>query len=365
MFFAGGNDRWGEKRATVGRVPPSGFFVFIAVDRGPYRTGVNRQHYVRIKEVPMEKEKQFYERLAERGVSRRDFMKYCTFLTATMGLSSSFVPKVAEVFAAPKQRPPVIWLHFGECTGCSESLLRSQYPYIDDLVLEILSLEYHETVMAAAGQQAEDQLHMSMKKHNGNFICVVEGAIPTKYDGGYGKIGGRTFLEIAKEVCPKAAAVIAIGACATYGGIPAAAPNPGGYVSVSEAIGIKTINLAGCPPNPVNTVGTIVNYLLLGKLPAIDDQGRPLFAYGKTIHDQCPRRSHFENEEFVEEFGSEEAAMGYCLYKVGCRGPETYNNCPVAKFNDGTSWPIEAGAPCLGCSEPKFWDKFTPFYEEL
>ncbi len=313
----------------------------------------------------MEREKEFFERLESKGVSRRDFMKYCAFLTAAMGLSSSFVPKVAEVFAAPAQRPPVIWLHFGECTGCSEALLRSQYPYVDELVLEILSIEYHETIMAASGQQAEDQLHMAMKKYNGKFICVVEGAIATAHQGGYGKIGGRTFLEIAKDVCPKAAAVIAIGACATYGGIPSAKPNPGGYKSVSDAIGIKTVNIAGCPPNPVNFVGTVVNYLLLGKLPALDDLGRPLFAYGKSIHDQCPRRSHFENEEFVEEFGSEEAAAGYCLYKMGCRGPETYNNCPIAKFNDGTSWPVQAGAPCIGCSEPGFWDNFTPFYEEL
>jgi [NiFe] hydrogenase small subunit len=313
----------------------------------------------------MERNQAFYDKLESKGVSRRDFMKYCTFLTAAMGLSSSFVPKVAEVFAAPAQRPPVIWLHFGECTGCSEALLRSQYPYVDELVLEILSIDYHETIMAAAGQQAEDQLQMAIKKHHGKFICVVEGAIATAHDGGYGKIGGRTFLEIAKDVCPKAAAVIAIGACATFGGIPSAKPNPGGYKSVSEALGIKTVNIAGCPPNPVNFVGTVVNFLLLGKLPALDDLGRPLFAYGKSIHDQCPRRSHFENEEFVEVFGSEEAAQGYCLYKMGCRGPETYNNCPIAKFNDGTSWPVEAGAPCLGCSEPAFWDNFTPFYEEL
>jgi len=313
----------------------------------------------------MDQEKAFYEKLERRGVSRRDFMKYCTFLTATMGLSSSFVPKVAEVFAAPAQRPPVIWLHFGECTGCSEATLRTQYPYADDLVLEILSLEYHETIMAAAGQQAEDQLQASIKKYEGKFICVVEGAIPTKYNGGYGKIGGRTFLEIGKEVCTKAAGVICIGSCSSFGNIQSAAPNPGGYVGVGEALGIKTVNVAGCPPNPVNFIGTVLNYLLLGKLPALDNLGRPLFAYGKSIHDQCPRRSHFENDEFVEEFGSEEAAEGYCLYKMGCRGPETYNNCPIAKFNNGTSWPIQAGHPCIGCSEPGFWDKFTPFYEEL
>ncbi len=292
-------------------------------------------------------------------------MKYCTALTATMGLSCSHVPKVAEVIAAPANRPPVIWLHFAECTGCSESLLRTQYPYLDDLVLEVLSLEYHETVMAAAGHQAEEQLHQAVKKYEGKFICVVEGAIGTKFDGGYGKIGGRTFLEIGQDVCSKAAAVICIGSCSSFGGIQAADPNPGGFKGVGDALGIKTLNLPGCPPNPVNFVGTVVNYLLLGKLPELDELGRPIFAYGKTIHDQCPRRSHFENDEFVEEFGSEEAAMGYCLYKVGCRGPETYNNCPVAKFNDGTSWPIEAGHPCIGCSQPGFWDGMTPFFEEL
>lgn len=313
----------------------------------------------------MDSDKQFYERLEKKGVSRRDFMKYCTFLTATMGLSASYVPKVAEVFAAPKQRPPVIWLHFAECTGCSEALFRTIYPYVDELVLEILSVEYHETIMAAAGHQAEDQLHAAMKKYAGKYICVVEGAVATKYNGGYGKIAGRSFLEIAKEVVPQSAATIAIGSCASWGGVQAAKPNPGGYKGVGDALGRKVINIPGCPPNPINLIGTIVNYLLLGKLPELDDKGRPSFAYSKTIHEQCPRRAHFENEEFVEAFGSEEAALGYCLYKVGCRGPETYNNCPIAKFNDGTSWPVEAGHPCIGCSEPDFWDKMTPFYKEF
>jgi [NiFe] hydrogenase small subunit len=194
---------------------------------------------------------------------------------------------------------------------------------------------------------------------------VVEGAIATKFDGGYGKIAGRTFLEMGKDVCSKAAAVICIGACSSFGGIQAAKPNPGGYKGAGDALGIKTVNIPGCPPNPVNFVGTLVNFLLLGKLPALDNLGRPLFAYGKTIHDQCPRRSHFEFGEFVTEFGSPEAAMGFCLYQMGCRGPETFNNCPIAKFNDGTSFPIEAGHPCIGCSEPDFWDKMTPFYQEM
>ena len=311
----------------------------------------------------MKENKEFYGRLESKGVSRRDFMKFCGILTATMGLSSSFIPKVAEVFAAPTQRPPVIWLHFAECTGCSEATLRSMYPWIDELVINILDIEYHETIMAPSGYQAEDVLHSAVKKYNGKYICVVEGAIGTAYNGGYGKVAGKTFLEIGKEVCPKAAAVVCIGACACFGGIQAAKPNPGGFKGVGDALGIKTVNIAGCPPNPINLVGTIVNYLLLGKLPDLDNLGRPLFAYGQTIHDQCPRRAHYEQDEFVTEFGSKEAAMGYCLYKMGCKGPDTYNNCPIAKFNDGTSWPVEAGHPCIGCSEPDFWDKMTPFFE--
>jgi [NiFe] hydrogenase small subunit len=238
------------------------------------------------------------------------------------------------------------------------------YPWIDELVLDILSIEYHETIMAASGHQAEENLREAVEKYKGKFICVVEGSIATNYNGVYGMVGGRTFLEIAQDVCPKAAAVICMGTCAAYGGIPAAAPNPGGYKGVGDALGIKTLNLPGCPTNPVNLVGTIVNYLLLGKLPAVDELNRPLFAYGNTIHDKCPRRSHFENEEFVLEFGSEEAKLGYCLYKLGCKGPDTYNNCPTVKYQGGVSWPIQAGHPCIGCSEPDFWDKMTPFYEE-
>jgi [NiFe] hydrogenase small subunit len=313
----------------------------------------------------MGNEGDFYDRLSEKGISRRDFMKYCGVLTATIGLSSSFIPKVAEVFAASNIRQPVIWLHFAECTGCSEAVLRSMYPWIDELVLDVLALEYHETLMAAAGNQAEEALHAAMKKYKGKFICVVEGAIATKYNGAYGKIGGRSFLEIAKEVCPKAAAVVSIGSCASFGGVQAAKPNPGGFKGVGDALGIKTVNIPGCPPNPVNFVGTVVNYLLLGKLPKLDNLGRPLFAYGKSIHDQCPRRAHFENDEFVEEFGSKEAEMGYCLYKMGCKGPETYNNCPIVEFNEGTNWPIGAGHPCIGCSEPNFWDDMSPFFKEL
>lgn len=217
--------------------------------------------------------------------------------------------------------------------------------------------------MAPSGEAAEKSLHDTVTKNQGKFICIVDGSIPTANNGVYGTIGGRTMLEIAKDIIPKAMATICVGTCSSYGGLPAAAPNPTAAKSVSEVLGVKTVNIPGCPPNPINLVGTVVNFLLFNKLPDLDDKGRPLFAYGKTIHDQCPRRSHFEMGEFVPSFGSEEAKKGFCLYNVGCRGPETYNNCPTVKWNDGVSWPVQAGHPCIGCSEPNFWDKFTPFYK--
>ncbi len=310
-----------------------------------------------------ENEKRFYEKLEEKGVSRRDFLKYCTALTASMGLASSCVGQVAKSIekAASKPRPPVVWLHFGECTGCSEAFLRT--PNVGSIILDTISLEYHETIMAAAGYQAEKSLHDAVKKYKGKFICVVEGSIATKYNGSYGSVGGKTFLEIAKEVIPQAAAVICVGTCAAFGGLSAAAPNPGGYKGVKDAIGVSTINLSGCPMNPLNLISTIVKYLNKESIE-LDDNGRPLFCYGETVHEKCPRRVHFDNDEFVEEFGSKEAELGYCLYHMGCKGPETYNNCPTAKYNFGTSFPIQAGHPCIGCSEPDFWDEMTPFYEE-
>nr|NJM04554.1 hydrogenase small subunit [Desulfobacula sp.] len=305
----------------------------------------------------------FYEKLEAKGVSRRDFLKYCTVLTATMGLPYSCVNKVAEQIeqAAAKPRPAVIWLHFGECTGCSEAFLRT--PDVGAIILETISVEYHETIMAASGHQAEKNLHDAVEKYKGQFVCIVEGAIATNYNGAYGKVGNRTFLAIAQDIVPKAAAVICIGTCATYGGVSAAKPNPGGYKGVGDALGIKPINIPGCPPNPLNLLGVIVKYLSKEAIE-LDSIGRPMFAYGESVHDNCPRLKFYDEGKFVTEFGSKEAELGYCLYQMGCKGPQTYNNCATAKFNDGTSFPIQAGHPCIGCSEPNFWDNMTPFYEE-
>jgi hydrogenase small subunit/[NiFe] hydrogenase small subunit len=268
--------------------------------------------------------------------------------------------------AVSAKRPPVVWLHFQECTGCTESLLRASHPDIGRLILDIISLDYHETVMAAAGHQAEQNLDDAVKNYKGKFICVVEGAIPTKDDGIYCKVGGRTALEILEDTATHAAAIIAIGTCAAYGGIQAAAPNPTGAKGVQEIVSsVPVVNVPGCPPNPVAFLGTVLHFLTFKRLPATDRLGRPLFAYGRRNHDHCERRAHFDEGRFAEEFGDAGHMAGYCLYKVGCKGPETFANCPAARFNDVDVWPVSVGHGCVGCTEPNFWDTMTPFYERL
>ncbi len=298
-------------------------------------------------------------------LSRRGFLKGCTVAAAALGLSETVVPKMVEA-ASTAQRPPVVWLHFQECTGCTESLLRASHPDLGRLLLDIISLDYHETVMAAAGHQAEHLLHETINKYEGQFLCVVEGAIPTKDDGIYCKIAGKTAIDILAEVAPKAKAIIAIGSCAAFGGVQAAAPNPTGAVGVKDLVATTpVINIPGCPPNPISLLGTILHYLTFKRLPQLDSLGRPLFAYGRRIHDHCERRAHFDEGRFVEQFGDEYHKQGYCLYKVGCKGPETFSNCPAVRFNDVDVWPVSVGHGCIGCTEPNFWDTMTPFYDRL
>lgn len=298
-------------------------------------------------------------------LNRRGFLKGCTMAAAALGLSETMVPKLVEA-ATSAQRPPVVWLHFQECTGCTETLLRASHPDLARLLLDIISLDYHETVMAAAGHQAEQLLHETITNYEGKFLLVVEGAIPLAEDGIYCKIAGKTAKDILAEVAPKSAAVIAIGACAAFGGIQAASPNPTGAVGVRDLVKDKpVINIPGCPFNPVSLLGTVLHYLTFNRLPALDSLGRPLFAYGRRIHDHCERRPHFDEGRFVEQFGDDYHRKAYCLYKVGCKGPETFSNCPAVRFNDVDVWPVSVGHGCIGCTEPNFWDTMTPFYDRL
>jgi hydrogenase small subunit len=282
-------------------------------------------------------------------------------MAGTLALPASMVPKVAHAFQAAK-RPPVVWLEYSDCAGCTESLLRANRPTVADLVLDILSLNYHETIMAPAGHQAEKSLNDTVAE--GGYLVVVEGAIPVKDDGIYCCVGGRTAVDLLQEVAGSAAAVITVGACAFYGGWPATSPNPTEAKGVKDVVtGVPVLNLPGCPMNVDNLTATIVHYLTFASLPEMDELGRPLFAYGRRIHDNCERRGHFDAGEFVKEWGDEGHRNGWCLYEMGCKGPVTYHNCPTLRWNEGISWPVQAGHGCIGCSQPGFWE--MPAYDTV
>lgn len=307
------------------------------------------------------------ERELERhGVSRREFLQFCAAMTSVLALPESLAAAVAQaVERTPK--PILVWLEFQDCAGNTESFLRASRPTAAEIVLDTLSVDYHETIMAAAGHQAEAALTKTVAEKSGGYIAIVEGSIPTGAGGAYCTIGGRAALDIARDVCGKAAATIAIGTCAAFGGLPAASPNPTGALGVADAVpGLKNlINLPACPANVENLTALIVYYLTFKTLPPLDAYHRPLFAYGKSIHDNCERRAHFDAGQYVEEWGDEGHRTGYCLYKMGCKGPVTYQNCPNVRWNGGTNWPIGCGHPCIGCAEPDFWDTMTPFYQHL
>ena len=306
------------------------------------------------------------DELRRRGVSRREFLGFCTTMASVLALPESLAAALAQGIARA-QKPVVVWLEFQDCAGNTESFLRASRPTVSEIVLDTLSVDYHETIMAAAGHQAERSLATVVKEKPGAYIAIVEGAIPTGESGAYCTIGGRAALDIAREVCGGALATIAIGTCAAFGGLPAASPNPTGALGVADAVpGVKNlVNLPACPANVENLTALVVYYLTFKKLPPLDQYRRPLFAYGKTIHDNCERRAHFDAGQYVEAWGDEGHRTGYCLYKMGCKGPVTYQNCPNVRWNGGTNWPIGCGHPCIGCAEPAFWDKMTPFYRHL
>ncbi len=283
---------------------------------------------------------------------RRDFVKsMCVLAAAAVGLPAT----AAEAFAqsVARRKPSVIWLSGQECTGCTESLLRTSHPDLGTLILDLISLDYHEALFAAAGHQVEAAKRQAMEEHAGEYVLVIEGAIPTADGGIYCKIGGQTMVDAVHEAAEHAGAIIAIGSCASWGGIPSADPNPTGARGAPGVLQDYTVvAIPGCPANPYNLLGTVLQFATYGTLPALDEQGRPVFAYGRTIHEDCSRRSHFDAGRFVKQFGDEGHQKGWCLYQMGCKGPETYNNCSTQGFGEvGGSWPVSTGHPCFGCSE--------------
>jgi quinone-reactive Ni/Fe-hydrogenase small subunit len=299
--------------------------------------------------------------LEDEGVNRRDVLKWASATTAMLMLPASFTPLVAKA-ATLMNRVPVIWIELQDCAGNSEALLRSDGPKVDEIILDIISLEFHETLMAASGHQSEKQLEDAIETFKGKYLLFVEGSVPMGIDGHFGTIGAKaeTFYNHLKRVSDDAAAIVAVGSCATFGGIPAAAPNPTDAKGVMEVVnGKPIINIPACPANPANMVGVLLHYVLTGQIPELDSLLRPKFAFGYRIHDNCERRAHFDAGEYVEEWGDEGAKNNFCLYKMGCKGPMTFNNCSIVRYNEGVNWPVGVGRGCIGCSEPDFWDKYA------
>ena len=307
--------------------------------------------------------------IEQQGLDRREFLKFCASVVALFSLPVTSVPTFAQNLKKA-QRLPVIWLSFQECTGCTESLTRAFAPTIEDLIFNFLSLDYHHTLQAVSGEAAEAARLQTMKQHHGSYLLIVDGSVPTGLDGAYSTIAGMSNLAMLRETIEGAVAVIAMGSCASYGGLAKAKPNPTGAMGVDELMSAGMIakkplvNTPGCPPMPVAITGTLAYYLAFKRLPLLDEQKRPEAFYHHTVHEQCYRYHFFVEGKFAKSFDDEGTRKGWCLYELGCRGPVTHNACAKFKWNGGTSFPVESGHPCLGCSEPNFWDSGS-FYQKV
>jgi len=306
-----------------------------------------------------------YASMVHRGMSRRTFLKFSAAMATTLALPLSYAPRIAAaVTAAP--RIPVIWLSGQACGGNTRAFMQASRPTTAELFLDLLSVDYLESVMARSGTSAELARRQVMEAAPNGYLAIIDGAIPLDDGGVYCTVGGRAFAEVVREVCASSLATIAVGSCAFDGGAPAAHGGTTGSVGAAQLVsGATLINLPGCPVNVDNLTATIVHYLTFKSFPATDARQRPLFAYGGLLHNQCERRAHFEFGEYVQAWGDEGSQKGWCLYKMGCKGPETFANCPTARYADGISWPVKAGHGCIGCTMAGFWDSMSPAYGRL
>jgi hydrogenase small subunit len=290
------------------------------------------------------------------ALSRRKFLQLIGGSAAAVSLSDLWLTKIAQAITESPGLPPVIWLQGQGCTGCSVSTLNTVYPDIAKVLTEIISLEFNPTVMAAAGDHAIKVLDDALANQAGKYILVVEGSIPTGGGGAYCTVGEKqdkpvTILDWTTQLGNSAKAIINVGTCSAFGGIPAGQPNPTGAKAVKEILPKATmINIPGCPPHPDWIIGTVAHVLLYG-LPELDDQLRPKLFFGGLIHENCERRYYFENGQFAQDFGDEG-----CLFELGCKGPISHCDVSIRAWNNGVNWCCRSGGPCIGCTEPTYPD---------
>ncbi|MDI6799621.1 MAG: hydrogenase small subunit [Actinomycetota bacterium] len=289
-----------------------------------------------------------------KSLSRREFLKYSASLATLLGLSELYVPQIASAIEGAKAKPALLWLNGASCTGDTVSLVNSDQPTPAEIVLDILSVRYMETVMAGQGDVAEKAFEDTVA--GGGYVFALEGSVSTGAGGMYNTIKGKPVMDMIKRAAANSIANIAVGTCASYGGVPAGDPNPTECKGLQEVVGGTVVNIPGCPAHPDWIVGTVTHLLLFGKPPELDAQGRPKLFYGKLIHDNCQRRNAYERGEWLKEFGQDETDMLHCMAGKGCRGPITHSDCPIRLWNSGTNYCIGASAPCAGCVEPDFPD---------
>lgn len=250
-----------------------------------------------------------------------------------------------------------IWLEVTGCSGNIISFLNGENPDIWQVLNGLINLKYNNTLMAAEGEAAYEQF---IKTLDTEFVLLVDGAVSTAYNGLCNIIASYknkpvTALEAVKLAGEKAEYVIAVGTCASYGGISAAKPNPSRSVSVQKILNREVIKLPGCPSHPDWVIGTLAHLAAYG-IPELDSDRRPVLFYGVTIHDNCTRRGFFDNRIFAKKPGDEG-----CMFKLGCRGPVTRTDCPRRKWNGYVNWPVGNNTPCIGCAQPFFPDGMEPF----
>jgi hydrogenase small subunit len=292
-------------------------------------------------------------------LSRRSFLQLSARLSALMGLSACAIPRIAEALEDIAQgTAPVLWLQGQCCSGCSVSLLDAESLTPGKLLTRYINLGFHQTLSSATGHQAVETVNKIIAQ--GGYVLIVEGAVPAKMPQAC-MFGEETFSSQLARAARNAKAVLAVGTCAAFGGIPAAENNPTGAIGVppylkSQGINTATILVPGCPFHPDWLIGTVVHLLKFG-MPPVDALGRPKAYFTKSMHDQCPRFADYERERFAKTFGEEG-----CLFKLGCLGPITKTDCNIRPWNGGTSSCIRAGAPCIGCGEQDFAAKASfPF----
>jgi len=302
-----------------------------------------------------------------------------------MATQTEFVPNQHATEAVTAH---VIWMTSGlGCDGDSVAMTSATNPSLEDIVQGIIpgmpQVVIHTPVLAyETGEEFMQAWYDAEAGRLDPFVLIVEGSIPNEKINGEGHWAGMgvnpengqpiTTNEWIDRLAPKAAAVVAVGTCATYGGIPAMKNNPTGAMGLPDYLGwdwksqagLPVVCLPGCPTQPDNTTEALLYLVLhlggLAPVPELDEQLRPVWLYGRTVHESCNRAAFYEHGDFATEYGQDHR----CLVKLGCKGPVVKCNVPLRGWVNGIGGCPNVGGICMACTMPGFPDKYMPFMEE-